>query len=102
MPDGDEGRHVDRLADGRSPCLDVARPFKLSAIVVERRKAREAGDRAPAERAQLGQVSQERRNGGGADALEAKAPRVMAATRCFAASAIEAASTGRERLRQSV
>jgi hypothetical protein len=41
--DGDERRHVERLADGRSPCLDMAKALERAAIVVDWRQARDAG-----------------------------------------------------------
>ena len=43
MLDGDERRHVERLADGGSPCLDMARALERAAIVVDWRKTRDAG-----------------------------------------------------------
>ena len=68
--DGDERRHRERLADSGSPRLDMARPFELSAIVVYWRKARHAGGPGLCECADLGHVSQDRRDGRRADAFE--------------------------------
>ena len=68
--DGGEGRHVQGLADAGAAAEDHAPAAEGAAVAVDRGDTDEAGDLAPIEGAELGQLGEERAGRGLADARD--------------------------------
>ena len=95
--DGDESRHVQRLPDGGSSSLDMARPVELTAVVIDGREAHKAGGFAPGQRAEFRQEGQHSQTVTGPTPLRVRIRRALRLSVSLASTwaAISASSAAR-------